>query len=72
MLDGQLFVPEQWFSQAYADKRLSTEMPSALASKTKPEIALELLRRAVARGSVRAGWLAADGLYGNSVAKSTA
>jgi len=68
LLDGQLFVPEQWFSEAYADKRLSTEMPSTLESKTKPEIALELLRRAVARGSVRARWLTADALYGNSVA----
>jgi SRSO17 transposase len=68
LLDGQLFIPEVWFSEAYADKRLSTEMPSTLESKTKPEIALELLRRAVARGSVRARWLAADGLYGNSVA----
>jgi SRSO17 transposase len=43
-------------------------MPVTLESKTKPEIALELLRRAVARGSVRARWLAADALYGNSVA----
>ena len=68
LLDGQLFVPEVWFSEAYADKRLSTEIPSTLESKTKPEIALELLRRAVARGSVCARWLAADALYGNSVA----
>jgi SRSO17 transposase len=68
LLDGQLFIPEQWFSEAYADKRLSTEMPSTLESKTKPEIALDLLRRAVARGSVRARWLAADALYGNSPA----
>jgi SRSO17 transposase len=68
LLDGQLFVPEQWFSEAYADKRKATEMPSILESKTKPEIALDLLRRALARGSVRARWLAADALYGNSVA----
>src|SRR5215207_6009231 len=68
LLAGQLFLPEQWFSEAYADKRQATEMPSTLESKTKPEIALELLRRAVARGSLRAGWLAADALYGNSVA----
>ncbi len=68
LLDGQLFVPEQWFSEAYADKRQATEMPSTLVSQTKPEIALELLRRAVVRGSVRARWLAADALYGNSVA----
>ena len=68
LLDGQLFLPEQWFSQAYADKRQATEIPSTLSFQTKPEIALALLRRAVARGSVRARWLAADGLYGNSPA----
>jgi len=68
LLAGQLFIPELWFSEAYADKREATEMPSTLESQTKPEIALELLRQAVARGSVRARWLAADALYGNSVA----
>jgi SRSO17 transposase len=41
-------------------------MPTTLSFQTKPEIALELLRQAVARGSVSARWLAADALYGNS------
>src|SRR5215207_4493853 len=68
LLDGQLFLPELWFGEAYADKRAATELPTTLESKTKPEIALELLRQAVARGSVRARWLAADALYGNSPA----
>jgi SRSO17 transposase len=68
LLDGQLFVPQDWFTDAYADKRLSTEMPPALESKTKPEIALDLLRAAVARGFVPARWVAADALYGNSPA----
>jgi SRSO17 transposase len=68
LLDSQLFVPEDWFTDAYANKRLSTEMPATLESKSKPEIALELLSRAVARGHVPGRWLAADALYGNSVA----
>jgi SRSO17 transposase len=68
LLDGRLFIPELWFSEAYADKREATGMPTTLESKTKPEIALELLRQALARGSVSARWLAADALYGNSVA----
>ena len=67
-LDCQLFVPEDWFTDAYADKRLSTEMPATLESKSKPEIALELLARAVARGHAPGRWLAADALYGNSPA----
>src|SRR6266498_998898 len=68
LLDGQLFLPELWFGPSYADKRATTEMPTTLESKTKAEMALELLRLAVARGSVRARWLAADALYGNSTA----
>jgi len=68
LLDDQLFVPEVWFGEAYADRRLSTEMPPTLESKTKPEIALELLRRTLARGHIRGRWLAADALYGNSAA----
>ena len=68
LLDGQLFLPELWFGEAYADKRKATEMPTTLESKTKPEIALELLRRTLARGSICGRWLAADALYGNSVA----
>jgi SRSO17 transposase len=68
LLDGQLFVPEVWFGEAYADKRLSSDLPPTLESKTKPEIALELLRRTLARGHIRGRWLAADALYGNSVA----
>jgi SRSO17 transposase len=68
LLDGQLFIPELWFGEAYADKRAATEMPPTLERKTKPEIALELLTQALARGYVRGRWLAADALYGNSVA----
>jgi SRSO17 transposase len=66
LLDGQLFIPELWFGQAYADKREATEMPPTLSFQTKPEIALDLLRQALKRGSLCARWLAADALYGNS------
>jgi SRSO17 transposase len=68
LLDGKLFVPDVWFTDAYADKRLSSELPATLESKSKPEIALELLARALARGHMPGRWLAADALYGNSPA----
>jgi hypothetical protein len=61
------FIPSTiGFSETYADKRLSTEMPPTLCYQTKPEIALELLRQALTRGSVRARHMAADALYGNN------
>ena len=67
-LDGQLFVSEDWFTVAYADRRCATDLPVTLTSQTKPEIALALLTRAVARGQVPGRWVAADALYGNGPA----
>jgi len=67
-LDGQLFVPADWFTAAYADRRCATDLPATLTSQTKPEIALALLTRAIARGHVPGRWVAADALYGNSPA----
>src|SRR5512145_2500480 len=68
LLDGQLFVPEHWFADAHAAKRLQTGMPSDQPFQTKPQIAVALLERAVAWGEVEARWVAADGLYGDSPA----
>ena len=67
-LDGQLFVPENWFTDAFADRRCATDLPVTLTSQTKPEIALALLTRARARGHMPGRWVAADALYGNSPA----
>ena len=68
LLDAQLFVPEAWFDDAQAAKRTQTSMPADLAFLTKPQIAVLLLSRALARGSLGARWLAADALYGDSPA----
>jgi len=68
LLDAQLFVPEAWFDDAHAAKRAQTGMPADLVFMTKPQIALLLVERAMARGSLSARWLAADGLYGDSPA----
>ena len=68
LLDGQLFVPEQWFEPDYADLRQATGMPAGLTFQTKSQIALDLLTQAVARESVPFRWVAADSLYGNSTA----
>ena len=43
-------------------------MPEGLAFQTKPEIGLELLRRAIQRGDLPFQWMAADEFYGDSPA----
>jgi SRSO17 transposase len=67
-IEGRLFMPEQWFSEAYADKREACGVPAELTFKTKPEIAVELVQDAIRRGSLPFQWVAADELYGDSPA----
>ena len=68
LIEGQLFMPEDWFDDEHADKRKACGVPAELKSQTKPEIGLELLRRAIKRGSLPFQWVAADELYGDSPA----
>ena len=68
LLDGQLFVPEGWFADDQAALRAEVGMPADLTFKTKPELAVELVQAMLKRKVVRARWLAADALYGDSPA----
>jgi SRSO17 transposase len=67
-IDGRPFLPEQWFTEEYADKREACGVPEGLMFKTKPEIAVELLKDAIRHGGLPFQWVAADELYGDSPA----
>jgi len=66
LADARLFMPEEWFDDAHADKRQHCGVPKDLTFKTKPEIALELLKDAVRRGHLPFQWVATDALYGDA------
>lgn len=68
LIEGQLFMPESWFDEAHKDQREACGVPADLKTKTKPEIGLELLKRAIERKSLPFQWVAADELYGDSPA----
>jgi SRSO17 transposase len=68
LIEGQLFMPESWFDEEHAGKRMACGVPAELHPKTKPEIGLELLQRAIQRDSLPFVWVAADELYGDSPA----
>jgi SRSO17 transposase len=65
-LDAGLFLPEKWFEESHKDLRKACGVPEELGYRTKPEIALELLKNALARGELPCKWVAADELYGDS------
>jgi SRSO17 transposase len=68
LIEGQLFMPDEWFDEAHGEKRSACDTPEDLVYQTKPEIGLELLRKAMKRGQLPFQWVAADELYGDSPA----
>ena len=66
LVEGRLYMPEEWFDDAHADRRQHCGMPDDLTFKTKPAIGLELLEAALQRGDLPCRWVAADELYGDT------
>ena len=68
MIEAQLFMPESWFDEEHRERCEACGVPADLKFQTKPEIGLELLKRAILRNSLPFQWVAADELYGDSPA----
>jgi SRSO17 transposase len=63
LIDRRLFLPEEW--AADADRRAAAGVPEAVVFRTKPELALEVVQQALARG-VPFRWVTGDSVYGDS------
>lgn len=66
LLKGQLYVPEKWFTDEYAERRAKCHFPQELTFKTKPQIALELLQKAEATGAFTGSWVGVDSFFGSN------
>ena len=66
LVDKRLFIPEQWFSDAYAERRHKCTVPDEVAFHTKPQLAAEMVRAIRSEGRLPFKYLVADCLYGNS------
>src|SRR5919107_1138210 len=60
-LDRELYLPEEWATDA--ERRNKASVPPAVAFATKPQIARRMLARACQAG-VPAAWVTADSVYG--------
>lgn len=67
LIDGELFLPEAWFSSAYAERRAQVEVPANREFATKPALGLRMIQRAQAAG-VPFERVACDELYGRNQA----
>ncbi len=63
LIDRRLFLPEEW--AADGPRREEAGVPKAVVFRTKPELALEMVQQALARG-LPFRWVTADSVYGDS------
>jgi len=63
LIDARLFLPAEWVKNTSRCKAAKIPVEEQVG-KTKPELALEMIRHARELG-VRFAWVGADGLYGN-------
>jgi SRSO17 transposase len=61
LIDRRLYLPERW--AADAERRRAAKIPEAVPFRTKPEIAREMIARALDAG-VPCGWVLGDAVYG--------
>jgi SRSO17 transposase len=63
MVDGELFLPEEWFGAAFAQTRHALGIPPDRTFETKLQLGLKMVKRVKAKG-VPCDLLACDALYG--------
>ena len=62
-IDRELYLPEEWAHDQ--ERRKTTGVPEEIGMHTKPELAKEMLGRALDAG-VKAAWVVADSVYGDT------
>jgi len=63
LIDCQLYMPEEWFSDDYQDLRQENLVPEDLSFQTKQEIGLELITKTSQKFPAR--WIGCDAAFGS-------
>jgi SRSO17 transposase len=66
LVDKRLFLPEVWWTDAYAARRTRCNVPAELTFQSKPQLAAAMLEAIVHEGLLPCKYIVADCLYGNS------
>ena len=63
-IDRELYLPEEWAEDK--ERRERARVPEEVGMRTTPELAKVMLQRALVDGGVKASWVVADSVYGDS------
>jgi SRSO17 transposase len=66
LVDKRLFLPEVWFTEAYAARRTTCNVPRELTFQSKPQLAAAMLHALRQESLLPCKYIVADCLYGTS------
>jgi SRSO17 transposase len=66
LVDKQLFIPQQWFTDDYLERRKKNKLPADTVFRTKPELAAQMLSAISSEKLLPFKYVLADALYGTS------
>jgi len=66
LVDKRLFLPEVWWTDAYAARRTQCNVPDELTFQSKPQLAAAMLEAMTHEGLLPFKYIVADCLYGHS------
>jgi SRSO17 transposase len=66
LVDKRLFIPEQWFTDDYLDRRKKCKLPENTVFRTKPQLAAEMLSAVSKENMLPFKYVLADSIYGVS------
>jgi SRSO17 transposase len=66
LVDKRLFIPEKWFTDAYAGRRSKCGVSEDMAFMSKPQLAAQMLEDLVEQSPFAFRWVVADSIYGSS------
>jgi len=66
LVDRRLYLPEAWFTAAFAARRAECGGPADVTFQTQPELAWALIETLHQRGDLPFGWVTFDEHFGNN------
>jgi SRSO17 transposase len=66
LVDKRLFLPEVWWTDAYAARQTACNVPKELVFQSKPQLAAAMLQAMTQERLLPFKYVVADSLYGNS------
>lgn len=66
LVDKRLYIPEQWFSDEYRERRHKCKLPPNIKFQTKPQLATDMLHGLAKEEHLPFRYVLADSVYGTS------